>query len=708
MSWFLPEFSQERSGGIEGLVPRDTPAVAAERRALELFGFPLLGRTVIVQHDPAGLSPYAQAESVALAMGLIRGQYADSGPLLGALPLTNSLGLVSSGERGTAVLTYMLMPPTTGFTHQMLATEHFAERHLGPEDAYVGVTGSVPARVQQQRIVEEYLPLVEIATITAIALIVCVNFRSIAAPLLTLLVAGLAFAVTIRLAATVAGLLGVPIPAELEPLLVALQLGIVTDYVIFFLSGLRVRLADGASRLEAARDSTVRFGRIVMVAGITVAAGTAALLVTRSQLFRAFGPGMALAVLVGLAVAVTLVPALMAIAGRWLLWPSLPGRPVVLPGPGDVRPVTRRRFVHVMRVMTCTRPAAAVLFTCALGLVLAALPLGGIRLGLDFVGSLPADDPVRKAASAAQQAFAPGVLSPTVVLLEGENIADRREEMAALGALLRKEPGVAGVIGPGERPSLADVGILVAEQRHAARYLVILDDEPLGAAAIETVNRLQNRLPGMLLRAGLPEAVVSMSGDTAIASHVVEETTSDLARVAVAAILVNLLMLIVFLRALVAPLYLLTCSVLSLAASLGLTVLLFQSVLEYAGLTFYVPFAAGVLLVALGSDYNIFGIGRVWEEARRYSLRDAIIVAVPESTRAITAAGVALAVSFGLLAIVPLRPFRELAFTMAMGILLDVIVVRSLMLPTLLTLVGRGSGWPGPAFRRRASALNHY
>ncbi|WP_188197501.1 MMPL family transporter [Nonomuraea sp. SYSU D8015] len=699
VSWFvLPDVSQTRGGGIEGLVPLDTPAVQMERRAVELFDFPLLGRTVIVQHDPAGLSPYAQAEPVALAMGLLRGQFEEAGPILGALPLSNSLGLLESNERGTGVVTYLLMPPTAGFAYQMEAAERFAERHLEPDDAYVGVTGSVPARVEQQRIVERYLPLVELATVTVIALIVCVTFGSVAAPLLALLVSGLAFVLTIRLAAVAARLLGVPMPAELEPLLVALQLGIVTDYVIFFLSGLRARLAEGRPRLEAACRSAVQFGPIVAVAGVTVAAGTASLLVTRSQLFRAFGPGMALAVLVALLVAITLVPALMAIVGRWLFWPFLHGRYGVPRTAGRAGPADRARESRIMRVLTRRGPAAVVASACILALVLAALPIGKMRLGLDFVGSLPAGDPVRRAAVAAQQAFAPGILSPTVVLLEGDGIAERPTELAKLGDRFRRLPGVAGVIAPGERLPAVEAGILLSRERHAARYLIILDDEPLGAAAIKTVNRLQDRLPEMLAQSGLGGVRAGVAGDTAIAAHIVAETTNDLVRISVAAILVNLLVLVVFLRALVAPLYLLASSVLSVAASLGLAVHLFQTVFGHAGLTFYVPFAAGVLLVALGSDYNIFGIGHVWKEARNLGLRRAIIVAVPQSTRAITAAGVTLAASFGLLAIVPLRPFHELAFAMALGILLDVIVVRSLMLPTLLGLVRRISGWPGRTF----------
>ena len=141
-------------------------------------------------------------------------------------------------------------------------------------------------------------------------------------------------------------------------------------------------------------------------------------------------------------------------------------------------------------------------------------------------------------------------------------------------------------------------------------------------------------------------------------------------------------------RALVAPLYLVAASVLGLLASLGLTTLFFQKVLGDEDITYYVPFAAAVLLVALGSDYNVFVAGRIWEEARRYRLREAIAVAMPAASRAVTAAGLALAASFALLAIVPLRSFREFAFVMTAGVLVDTFIVRSMLVPALTSLFG--------------------
>jgi RND superfamily putative drug exporter len=150
----------------------------------------------------------------------------------------------------------------------------------------------------------------------------------------------------------------------------------------------------------------------------------------------------------------------------------------------------------------------------------------------------------------------------------------------------------------------------------------------------------------------------------------------------------------VFLRAILAPVLLLGASVLALAASLGALTFVFQDGLGYEGVTFYVPFAASVLLLSLGSDYNIYGVGHIWTRADQTTLRQAIAERVPETSDAITAAGITLAASFGMLALVPLRQFRELAFVMALGVLIDALVVRSVLVPTLLTLLGRYSAWP--------------
>lgn len=693
----FPGFS-DSGDGVDGFVDPDSPAIATEIESVTTFGFPLLARTIIVQRDPDGLSAFAQAESVLRAAALSQRAYPDVEPILGALPVTNTQALFpGSAERNTTALTYLFMPPWAGFSTQTRAADRFANRFLSDEDdAFVGVTGSVPARVEQADIVEESLPLVEAATLAAIVIIVGLYFRSVVAPLIALVTTGVAFVITIRVAGLATEVFGLSVPSELEPLMVALLLGVVTDYVIFFVSGLKAELKAGQPRILAATRSAATFGPIVGVAGITVAAGTAALLVANSPLFRAFGPAMALAVLVGLAVAVTLVPALLAILGRGALWPS---RPSIVTAPeqasdSDVSSLGGPATSRMMTALT-RRPVARRVFGVTAGvLVLASLPLLNLNLGLAFIPALPGGNDARVAADAAKQGFAQGILSPTVLLLADDGIGDQRQDLVQLEALIEREPGIAAVLGPADIRIRSDLGLVVARSDDAARLLIILDDEPLGASAVDSLTRLQQRLPDLLEQTDLSTARAGFAGDTAIAAEIVTATQDDLGRISVAALAVNLVVLVLFLRALVAPLYLLACSVLALFASLGITTFVFQTVLGHDGLTFYVPFAAAVLLVALGSDYNIFGVGHIWHAARRLPLREAIVTAVPQTTRAITAAGFTLAVSFGMLGLVPLQPFRELAFAMFVGILLDAVVVRSLLVPTLLVMVGRRSSWP--------------
>lgn len=663
-----------------GFVGLDNEAVATEIRSFELFGFPLLSRTVLVQRNEDGLSPAAQAEAVLRAVGLSQGSY-DAEPILGALPVPNTFGLFPGAqERGTTVLTYLFLAPRTGFAEQRDAATAFAHEHLDdPEDGYVGVTGSIPARAAQADLIERVLPLVEVATIAGIALVVALAFRSLAAPVLTLVAAAGAVAVTLPVVDLLGGLLGVAIPQDIRPVMVALLLGIVTDYAVFFLSALRGELRAGGVGREAVITATARTTPIVVVAGITVAAGTGVLVVAESALFRGFGPAMALSVLLGLIVAVTLVPALLALLGRHSLWPCSPAEDP-----------SRRGHVPTSRVanaLTRRRTAGLVTAGCVIGLVLAALPLLHLRLGLGFVSSLPDDAPLSVAAEQARLGFADGIVSPTELLLEQDGIGRNPGALRELAEAIGEQPGVASVVGPGFLPVPDEYDVFVTAAGDAARYLIVWDSPSLGAQAIDDLRALRDRLPALLDDVGV-EAPPRLAGDTALSALVVKDTTDDLWRISVAALGVNLLMLVLFLRALATSLALLAASVLALAASLGVTVLVFQDVLGAGDLTFYVPFAAAVLLVSLGSDYNIFAVGSVWEEARRRPLLDAIRVAMPQTTRAIAAAGLALAVSFGLLALVPLRPFRELAFAMVLGITLDALVVRSLLVPALLTLLG--------------------
>ena len=177
--------------------------------------------------------------------------------------------------------------------------------------------------------------------------------------------------------------------------------------------------------------------------------------------------------------------------------------------------------------------------------------------------------------------------------------------------------------------------------------------------------------------------------------------------VPIAALAIGLVLLLV-LRSLVAPLYLILSVVLSYLASLGLSVLVFMGIAGLNGIVFLLPFLMFVFLLALGEDYNILVMTRIREEAHRMSLREAVVRAVGITGPTVTSAGLVLAGSFGVLAVVggsgtSATQIREIGVGLAMGILLDTFVVRTVLVPSTVALLGRWNWWPSALGRRHAA-----
>ncbi len=255
----------------------------------------------------------------------------------------------------------------------------------------------------------------------------------------------------------------------------------------------------------------------------------------------------------------------------------------------------------------------------------------------------------------------------------GPGVAKQTAALARLQQELAAQPGVAELGGPASLPEPAH------RQRGnstrcwpgsggAARFVVVEKTDPLDATAISRVRELRSDLPSLGRAAGLAGVRFEVAGETALTGDSISSIFADLGRIALAIMLVTLVLLALFLRSLLAPVYLLAASILAVFAALGVTWLISQDILGYGSLVYFVPFAAGVLLVSLGSDYNVFVVGRIWEEARRRPVPDAVAVAAPQASRAITTAGVALAASFAMLAVIPLEQFRQIAVAMAAGV----------------------------------------
>lgn len=691
----LPSIRDAQVGALGDLVPAGAAAISTEERSAQLFAFPLLSRTVLVARDAGGLPPAGQAAVTRNLVGLDRGALPFLRETRGYL-VSNAFGVAPLvRERSTTMLIPLLFPTKIGPNGRSGSARRFAQTYVAPvlPGAFVGVTGAIAARAQQADVIAEHLPLVETATLLLVLVAVGLYFRAILAPLINLVTVALTYLISIRLVATIGKLVGVSVPSEVQPVIVALLFGVVTDYSLFFLSRFRRRLADGDSPHAAARRTTTELTPIILTCGLAVAAACGVLVVAQLGFLQAFGPGLALTVIIALAVSMTFIPATLALLGGSLFWPHVPGPA----GGGASR---GERGIAQRIVAAAVRAPRRTIAICLVALLAMSGGIGWLKLGNPLIRGLPADSDARVAYTQARRAFVPGVLSPTVIVVEQPRITARRVELARLQRLLAAQPGVAQVVGPDSNPTRLAFGAVLAADSTAARYVVVLKADPLGAGAIERLRRLQNATPGLLARSGLARASASFAGDTALSRETIDGTVADLARVVPAVLLAVLLVLVVFLRGLVAPLYLVAASTLGPLAAVGLAVGLFQGLLGHGELSYFVPVAAGVLLVALGSDYNIFLVGRVWDEARRRPLEQAIIAAGAGAARAISAAGIVLAVSFAALALVPIAAFGELAFVMAAGLLVDAFLVRTILVPAVISLVGYRSAWPGDRLRR--------
>jgi RND superfamily putative drug exporter len=694
VTWWLPGIGSGEPLPLGGLIPKHAESTQVAQRDAQLFGVPLTTDTVVVQRNPNGLSTDKQARMVARAVQASKAPHLPDG-IQFALPVTNTLGLFpGSREKGTTAITYLFFGPDASLPDHVSAANRYVGQ-IPATDNPVGITGPAPARYRQFNEISSAMPIVEGGTVLVILLVVGFTFRAIGAALLTLFAAGVAYLVARGAIPWVGTRMDVAIPQEVEPLVVALTLGVVTDYAVFYISSTRRSLLEGLPRVQAARAAAVRVSPIVATAGLIVVAGTASLLVGELEFFRAFGPGLALTAAISLVVSITLVPAALAIFGRLLFWPGLQ-RADLGGGDDETVPATREALA---RFLTSRPVALLAVLLCSCLLVAGITGLPGTKLALRLISGLPSDAQQARAAKAAATGFAPGIIAPTIVLVEGPGVARDRLGLIRLEAALARQPGVSGVIGPREQIAPAPTDLFLAENGAAARYVVILDQGPLTSPAIDEVRALDDALPGLLKASGLDGATAGVTGQTAIASDTVRAVVGSSALVSAVVLAVNFVLLALFLRALVAPLYLLAASAASVAATIGLTKYVFQDVLGHSDLTYYVPFAAGVLLVSLGSDYNVYVVGRIWQEARRLPLADAIAFAAPRASKAIGVAGIALAASFAMLAVVPIDGFREFAFMMGVGVLLETFVVRSLLIPALISLFGELSFWPGRARR---------
>ncbi|MGO4341448.1 MMPL family transporter [Pedococcus sp. 2YAF34] len=446
--------------------------------------------------------------------------------------------------------------------------------------------------------------------------------------------------------------------AQSSGILTVIVFGAGTDYALLLVARYREELRRHEDRHEAMAFALHRAGPAILASGATVIAGMLCLLVATMNSTKGLGPVAAIGVAVGLLVMLTLLPALLVVFGRWMFWP-------VRPTYGSVDHTRDGVWARIGR-----RIARAPRRTWVVTSLLLAIASLGI-LQLNAVGLQNKDSYYGTPESVVGEQtvarhFPAGAGSPVMVLANAPQA----------GAVKTSLEGVQGVSTVGDPVTKGSRSLIQAT----------LTDAPDSDAATTTVDRIRAAI------AKVPGADAIAGGDTATRADTLRASADDNLRIIPLILGVVLLILVLLLRAVTAPLVLIGTVVLSYGAAMGLSALIFRHVLGFAGADSSLPLFVFVFLVALGIDYNIFLMTRVHEEAKELGTRRGALVGLAATGGVITSAGLVLAGTFAVLGTLPVVTFAEIGIAVALGVLLDTLVVRSVLV-TALNLDLRGRMW---------------
>ena len=545
-------------------------------------------------------------------------------------------------------------------------------------DLTEGVTGTAAQQLDSEQSGNRAEEIVTLATLGLILILLLLIFRSPIIALLPLLVIAIVSQVATGLISDVNTALHLNADSSVTTLLIVVLFGIGTDYILFLMFRYRERLRLGEDPKQAMVSAVTRVGEVIASAAGVVIVAFLALLLSTLSLFRSLGPTLAIAVGVTLVAGLTLVPAIVSLIGRRVFWPSKSWQ----------REPKGARFAAIGRAVG-RRPAV---LAAASGLVLIALALGALSFKPTFdlaSAGIPAKAESVTALTTLEKGLPPGATDPTQIYLHATSGTLSPAEVTDYASKLKTMPGV-GEVGQAA----------VSKDGATAAYTVTLSYNPDSTAA---VNLVKNQLRPDAHAAAPPGSYALVGGTTAVFADIQRAVNHDYAVVFPVAAVIILLILGLLLRSAVAPWYLMASVGLGFGATLGASVLVFQTFAGQAGLVFLLPIYMYLFVVALGTDYNILMIARLREEAREgMSPHDAAAHAIRQTGPTIAAAGVILAGTFASLTLAGNQILSQVGFAVSCGIALAAFVMSMFFSPSLTALIGNRVWWPSDLGRERA------
>ncbi len=719
LALFVPQIDPS-ANEQQSLLPDDTPygqAVAAMWESFPRNNW--LSEAVVVFERKQGPLTVADLTAIERIAAKLRhpSDAADSADLLdvnvrspASIPMKPNPLKSPAGENGQAALIKVGIPANFITLRSYRVVDHIRRVLLAepqPDGLSVAVTGSSGFGHDYATAARRSHTHTLYVTLAAVILILLAIYRAPIAAMVPLVAISLAAFVALRCLA-LGQYVGMHVGTAENIFVIVLLYGAGTDYSLFFLSRFREFLDDGLPGRRAASLALKKTLPAILASAGTDTAGLLMLCFAGYGVFRTTGPAVAVALLVALVAAVTLVPIAAALAGRWMFWPGKigAGQANKLPGSG------RRKFWPNLARLVVARPGTVLVVSL---MILAVPAVQGMRLTwvydtLTELKRSPGNEIVGSAtlgAETAQRHWPIGEIAPVQLLIRPVKALSESRWDALCGKLtgaLLKLPDVSVVRSltqPVGKPLEGLAGAIfkvaggneirreyVSDDRRAMRLAVTVDHPAFSLEAMEALGRVRSTTDNVLAKDSI-DAKLHLAGATAEMIDVRQVTQADFVRVAFLSLGVIFLMVFALVRDAILSAAMVISTVISYFTTLGISYWVFSAILGEAGLDWKVQVFLFVVMVAVGVDYNIFLASRLAQEARRLPHKLAVARAIIHTGPVISSCGLIMAATLGSLMAGDLTLFRQLGFALALGMLIDTFAIRPLVLPAFVTLTRR-------------------
>ncbi|MNO20370.1 Membrane protein YdfJ [compost metagenome] len=523
-----------------------------------------------------------------------------------------------------------------------------------------------------------------IATVLIVLVLLLLIYRSPILAIIPLIAVGFAYGVAGPILGKMAEQGWITVDSQAISIMTVLLFGAGTDYCLFLISHFRQLLTEEKEKSKALAAAVKGSSGAIAMSGFTVVIALLVLLLAQYGSVQRFGVPFSLSILIMGIASLTLVPALLAILGRASFFPFIPRTPEMQTerakrrGKPNRHPKSKASAGWIGRTVT-KRPWTIFIVTTLLLGVLASQATR-IEYTVDLLSSFPEDTPSREGFAVIADKFTPGELAPVKLMVdtEGKDI-DLQGTFSSL-------PYVSQVSTPADGKTNPDIRAVELQ----------LNVNPYSNEAMKHIPELRQTAESLLADEGIGETEnkVWISGQTAT-QYDTENTNARDTKVIIPIVIgLIALLLLVYLRSIVAMVYLILTVVLSYFAALGIGWVVLHDLMGNAAIQGLIPLYAFVFLVALGEDYNIFLISSIWKKRKVMPLKDAIREGVNETGNVITSAGLILAGTFAVLATLPIQVLVQFGIIAAVGVLLDTFLVRPFLVPAITMLLGKAAFWP--------------